>query len=304
MVRLIPALVVTGFTLLLGSAAHAELAETTPRLRLALFAEPSGGEMPAPTESAPPPPPGEKPPAQPVGSLEEEGSVKPVDLSYGLATQLRWVSVPTWLLNLFTVRNVPLSSVGFTLQGFRRKGDFDFVVSVGYQNMSPSDGNWLGKDHDPAIDTDYVQFRNLSLLTFDASFVWHNWFSQSFGMHYGAGLGLGVVFGSLLRTSNAGCTATNAGNVTQCHPLNVDCSSGVCNEAQLAATSARGGEMVDSAATPSRFKDGNVPGAVPIVNVMLGVDFRLPQVPGWELKLEGGFYDAFFLGGGIVYKFL
>jgi len=47
----------------------------------------------------------------------------------------------------------------------------------------------------------------------------------------------------------------------------------------------------------------NVPPALPIVNVLVGVDFRLPHVRGWEAKLEGGFYDAFFLGGGVGYTF-
>ena len=42
---------------------------------------------------------------------------------------------------------------------------------------------------------------------------------------------------------------------------------------------------------------------IPIVNLMAGVDFRLPDVKGWEAKLEVGFYDAFFAGLGIGYTF-
>jgi hypothetical protein len=33
------------------------------------------------------------------------------------------------------------------------------------------------------------------------------------------------------------------------------------------------------------------------------VDFRLPQVRGWEAKLETGFYDAFFVGAAVGYTF-
>jgi hypothetical protein len=47
----------------------------------------------------------------------------------------------------------------------------------------------------------------------------------------------------------------------------------------------------------------DVPPAVPIFNVQLGVDFRVPKLRGWEARLEGGFYDAFYLGGGIGYTF-
>jgi len=42
---------------------------------------------------------------------------------------------------------------------------------------------------------------------------------------------------------------------------------------------------------------------VPILNAVLGVDFRVPTLRGWEARIEGGFYDAFFLGGGVGYTF-
>jgi hypothetical protein len=47
----------------------------------------------------------------------------------------------------------------------------------------------------------------------------------------------------------------------------------------------------------------DVPPAVPIFNVQLGLDFRVPTIRGWEARIEGGFYDAFFLGGGVGYTF-
>ena len=92
------------------------------------------------------------------------------------------------MLNLFTKKNVPLSSWGTGISFFRRKSNFDMVVSVNYQNMSPSDGNWLGKgDSHPAnLDTDFVQFNGLALWALDVSFVWHTMFNEWFGMHYGA----------------------------------------------------------------------------------------------------------------------
>src|SRR5439155_23066821 len=99
------------------------------------------------------------------GLAEEAPKQRPADLSYGVAARLRWVSVPAWMLNLFTKKNVPLSSWGTGISFFRRKSNFDMVVSVNYQNMSPSDGNWLGKgDSHPAnLDTDFVQFNGLAL---------------------------------------------------------------------------------------------------------------------------------------------
>ncbi|HXU64473.1 MAG TPA: hypothetical protein VN962_22395, partial [Polyangia bacterium] len=56
-------------------------------------------------------------------------------------------------------------------------------------------------------------------------------------------------------------------------------------------------------ANETAFQSGSVPPAVPILNVDLGVDFRIPRVKGLEFRLDGGFYDTFFLGGGVGYAF-
>ena len=235
-----------------------------------------------------------------VGAVATEEAVRPPDLSYGVATRLRWVSVPRWVLNLFTKQNVPLSSWASALEVFRRKGDFEFAFSIGYQNMTPADGNWLGKGNNASTDTDYVQVRGLGFLGIDASFIGHTRVTDWFGLHYGAGLGIATIFGNVYRTSDStSCTDANAGNINLCHPAGVTPGSGQTIDQQIQAL----GPGTDSAATPHRFSDPNVPGFLPIVNIVVGVDFKLPRTRGWEAKLEGGFYDAFFLGGGIGYTF-
>jgi hypothetical protein len=273
-------------------------------------AAPAGSEMPAGVPAAAPPDamaPSALEGAPLAGTLATAPPSRGPNVSYGIGARLRWVSVPKWMLNLFTKKNIPLSSYATALEFFRRKGEFDFILSVGYQSMSPPDGNWLGRGHDANVDTDYVQFKGLGMVGIDASFVWHSFINDWFGLHYGAGLGLGIVTGKMLRTSNSDalCTETNAGDVRQCHPVSpdpppIDCSSGSCPEARLQATEGTG---IDDPTDPHRFREGNVPPALPIVNVLLGIDFRLPHVRGWEAKIEGGFYDAFFLGGGVGYTF-
>ena len=263
---------------------------------------PPAAAMPPPAESAAPPPstgPMTRPMSTAGELVDDAGATRPADLSYGVGARLRWVTVPAWMLNLFTERNVPLSSWGTGIEFFRRKANFDFVVSLTYQNMSPRDGNWLGKDNPAAVDTDYVQFNKLAMWGVDASFIWHTMFNEWFGVHYGAGVGLGIVQGQILRTSNwSMCTAENAGDLTQCHPQGATCTGESC---QLSPSTLLPGP--DSPANPHRFADPNVPPVLPIVNAVVGIDFRLPQVRGWEAKIEGGFYNAFFLGGGVGYTF-
>jgi hypothetical protein len=272
---------------------------------IARAAEPAGAPPAAPAEM--PPPAATEPgapqtdeTAPPLAGALAATPGRAANVSYGTGLRLRWVSVPRWMLNLFTKQNVPLSSYAVAGEFYRRKGEFDFIVSIGYQNMSPSDGNWLGKGHDATVDTDYVQFKGLGFVGIDASFVWHTFFNDWAGMHYGAGLGLGIVTGHMLRTSNGtGCTEANAGDFTKCHPIGADCPPSGCTDASLNAL----GRGPDDPANPHRFTDPNVPPALPIVNVVVGFDFRLPRVRGWEAKIEGGFYDAFFLGGGVGYTF-
>jgi hypothetical protein len=265
--------------------------------------------MPAPTESAAPPaaapqagPPGAAGPVVPAGELSEETPVqRPADLSYGVAARLRWISVPAFMLNLFTIKNVPLSSWGTGIEFFRRKANFDMILSFNYQNMSPPDGNWLGKNHDAVIDTDFVHFDGLALWGVDASFVWHTVFNEWFGMHYGAGIGVAYIPGQILRISNdpAKCNSMNAGDISQCYPKGWTYVQG----SGLRPDPATLLPGPDDPNNPHRFADPNKPSVLPIVNVVIGVDFRLPQVRGWEARLEGGFYDAFFLGGAVGYTF-
>lgn len=263
-------------------------------------------EPPAPVPAAVPPAEAEAPPSSAVNRETlsiADAPMSTTNVSYGVALRGRWVSVPKWMLNLFTKRNMPLSSYSAAVEVMRRKGEFDFIFSFGYMGLAPADGNWLGKGHDARIDTDYVQFKNFGMYTADVSFVWHSYLNDWFGLHYGAGLGLGVMTGQMLRTSNFGCIEENAGDPTQCHPKDVPSCEGPagCSDAELAGTMNNPG--MDDPNNPRRFADSNVPPVIPIVNVLAGVDFRLPHVRGWEAKLEGGFYNAFFLGVGVGYTF-
>jgi len=217
---------------------------------------------------------------------------------YGLGARFRVTSVPKWLLGLFLDESVPLTSFTTGLEFFRRSGNFDLVLGVAYQNLSPKDGNWLGSGNDPSTETDYIQFRDLASWSADAAFILHTEFSEYVGMHYGGGVGIGIFTGKMLRTSNgsAGCQ-NDAGSVVNCHPI--VCATGPCTEGQLKAT--EGGS--DSPASPSRFSDNHVPTVYPIVNLITGLDVRLPSVPGLAFKLDLGYFlPYFFVGAGVAYQ--
>jgi hypothetical protein len=219
------------------------------------------------------------------------GTTPPAAGVFGIALRTRYVSVPGWLLGLFTKHNMPLSTFAhYGVEGFRRRGNFQMAVALSYQNMSPPDGNWLGSKHDPTIDTRFLRFRGLALYSADVSFIWQSMVSSWFGLHAGAGLGVAIVGGSVYIDPSSNCTDSNLNDLSVCHPTPVKpvtCANGACTpEANLSQT-------------PTADK---LP-VIPVINMVFGVDFRLPNLKGWEAKLEGGFYDAFFAGLGIGYTF-
>lgn len=239
----------------------------------------------------------ENPPAE-RPSLAHAGTIE--DVFYGVAARARWVSVPGWFLDLFTKANEPLSSTAFGMEFFRRHGDYDLVLGLGWQGMSPSDGNWLGKGKVAGLDTDFVQTPGVGLVSVDFAFIRRQPFTEYFGMHYGAGLGLALVTGTIYRTS-AGpfCTDANAGNESQCYPAEGGDPSRRILPGDLARTENGG---ADTATSPHRFVESGKPPVLPILNLTLGLDFRLPNVRGLEIRpLEVGFFNAFFVGAGIAY---
>jgi hypothetical protein len=294
---------------LLGFATAASAQESAPMPPAAEAAAPVASE---PTALPVVPESGAAPTSEPAagGEAVVAAAAKPVAAGrVGFAARWRYVSVPSWFLGLFTQKNKPLSTFNcFALEGFWRKQDKDdsnrtweIVGSVGYQNMSPPDGFWLGKGKQLVQDTDFVQAKGFGLITFDAAYVLRQYFSPYFGIHYGAGLGLGIVRGKILRTSAQCDPATG-----QCQVVIPNTCGGVnppCTDAQLKGTE---GTPDLGPTSPHRFQETSIPSAIPIINLLFGLDFPvpLPDKSNLEFRLEGGFYDGFFVGvtAGYVIK--
>lgn len=299
---------IAGFTALLVSLGAMPMADAAPKANAENAAQPPAAPAPQafdPNSTA-------VPASTDVGVVPEMAAapemVKPVNAPhFGGALRARWITLPSWFLGMFTKANRALSSYGVGLEGFRRKRDADdpnrfteISLALGYQNMSPPDGNWLGKGKDAAIDTDWVQFKNFGFWTIDFSYLGRQYFNEVVGVHYGAGLGLAIIQGDVLRTSSANCRSGNLSS-KECRPL--VCSNGVCTETALKNSEKHDDGQSDSPATPHRFREGSIPAVIPLINLVAGIDFRVPSAPGLEFRVEGGFYNALFLGGGVAYVY-
>jgi hypothetical protein len=298
------------FILSFGAAASAKKPAATPR-----EAPPAEATTP-PVESPAPPAEAESAPAEAEVAPGAEAAAEeapatmmtPVNQPHwGGAFRARWVSLPHWFFGMFTKASQPVSSYSIGLEGYRRKRDsenpnrfWEISFGLGYQNMSAPDGNWLGSGHNAAIDTDWVQFKNFGFWTIDLTFIQRQFFNDVFGIHYGAGLGLAIIQGDILRTSSSSaCTDANVGDPSKCRPIVCTSQSSGCTETEL--KNPPNPALPDSPSNPNRFREGSVPGAIPIINLIAGFDFRIPQVKGLEFRIDLGFYDAFFLGGAAGY---
>ncbi len=257
---------------------------------------------PAPTPAATPAgaEPGGKPGEEPTrpgaaatGEPTTAAKVKPKrDVLYGAGINLRGIFVPNWFLSAFVKHSTPLNS--FTLGGefVRRKGNFDLVAALNFGFYSPPDGNWMGKNKSYADDVDYLQFRNLNVLSFEVAFIWHHDFLKWLSLVYGAGLGLGVVLGDIYRISSSGCDANNITDVNQCHPLGQDPKSPGTWPA---------GTGADTPGSPHFYREDGVWPVVPIIHLLIGLNFKINEQI--SIRLDGGFHDAFYVGIGSHYFF-
>lgn len=201
-------------------------------------------------------------------------------VSWGLGARVRYVTMPTWLQNLFVQHSMPMNSAGFGLEAVRRKGNFDIVFGLEYETIAPQEGYYLDNGYSSgpitAADLDYVTFDGLALIGLDVNFLWHAEINPMFSIRYGGGLGVGIVLGDVLQET-AECPSGP--------PISEldDPNTTLCTHDGVPVVSA------------------DVPPAVPIVNILLGLRIKITEEI--NLNIEGGFRDMLFLGGGVNYFF-
>jgi hypothetical protein len=220
-----------------------------------------------------------EPGAEPAGTgADEEPQVSEAETQWGIGARSYFVFIPTWLFDLFVEHSTSFKSVTFAGSVIRRKGNFDIQLSLEYGQFQPDDGLWQEKDEDPSMIgmyPDFNRFNDLAMVSFDASFIWHVDLTDFMQFRYGAGIGIGVKLGDATQTDTMCNSSTTVDDLDD--PT-------ACNEVQGSTTNI------------------DIPPVVPIVNLLVGLRFKL--VDQLSLNIEGGWrFPSFFVGGGIGYFF-
>lgn len=249
---------------------------------------------------------------QPQSMLAPPATVARPESPHALALRARWVTLPGWALSPYLAAHTELNDGwGVGLEYLYRRSGFDVVISLDYSSLSARDGNYLGKTNDPATETHFLHFANLSSLSIDVSLIGHWNLTSWMELRFGAGLGAGYVFGEIYQiTGNSNCTADTAGDPSKCYPTRIGPTAKTTPELVNQLEAARcspdftdGGR--DSAQSPCYRRTDVYPfnvRIVPVLNVLLGLRFRLQRHV--YLHLDGGFRLAgFYAGGGPEFRF-
>ena len=198
-----------------------------------------------------------------------------VEVDYGVGLRARYVGVPRGVLEIFVDEaSSGVAHPGLGLELIRRRGGLELIFGVEVESLSPDDGLWLDKgDTPPGQTPDLVEFEGMGWVTADVTLVWHTPVHDRVALRYGAGLGLGVVRGDLLRTDT-------------------DCS-GSTTDTCTPVTGPEEGR---------RYRqEEDLPPVFPVVSALVGAQYR--PLDELSINLEAGLRSVAYAGTSISYFF-
>ncbi|MEM9487792.1 MAG: hypothetical protein AAGC55_01545 [Myxococcota bacterium] len=199
--------------------------------------------------------------------------------NFGLGLRLRQVYIMNPILELFWGRAADTASqTGFGGEFIRRKGNFEFTIGLEYERLETEVDLWLERgDEAPMDEPDLVEFDSFGWVGIDFNFIWQAELSRMFALRYGAGLGVGLILGDVIKTDYRCPTeevTLEGDNACQLSPMPED----------------------------ERTVEEDIPPVFPIVNAIVGVQFR--PIGNLAINLEGGIRTLLpFIGTSVAYTF-
>ena len=179
--------------------------------------------------------------AHPAQAQEEKSA------DYGLGVNARQLQLTRGLDEVFTEKAPGGTRTNGASVEFSKRGkQLEFVFGFGYDDLNASDGYYLETAGDPLTpgEVDFTEFQKFHVYTIDATLLGYLKLHKILALRYGAGLGVGIVRGKVLRT-DAICTSSN---------IQQDC-------------------VPDPAGAQQR-KAANIPKAIPVLNMLAGIQCR------------------------------
>jgi hypothetical protein len=190
---------------------------------------------------------------------------------WGLGIRLRNVRLPQGLVELFVDKATGGGSdLGIGVDLVRRKANFEVQLGVEYEKISMDSGIWIesGKPI-PENEADFVEFDNFGWFTLEATFLFHTPLTKNLAIRYGAGAGVGVLFGEVTHVDR-GCTSSDPESCTM---------------------ETNGGQKIAY----------DLPPVMPVLNAVIGLQLR--PLEKMTINIEGGIRTLPFFGASGTYFF-
>jgi hypothetical protein len=224
-----------------------------------------------------------------------EPTVQEVPVEYGIDIRARSIFVPKAELQLFLNRAAgSVQDYGIGADFVRRRGNNELQIGVEFENVQPAEGVYINKgDTVPVNSVDYIlspaeSGANFGWFTIDFTFFHHAPINKYVSFRYGAGLGLGIITGSLYHFSVFCANGSTNNNVDPgCIP----------DTSQLHGTGS------DAANDNGAFNKiaYNMPPVFPVVNAIVGFQFK--PTDKIVIDIEGGIRTVLFAGLEVGYFF-
>lgn len=193
------------------------------------------------------------------------------ETEWGLGIRLRNVRIPKAMVELFVDRaTAGGSNYGIGVDLVRRKANFEVQLGVEYEKLSMDEGIWVesGKPI-PQNEADFVEFNDFGWFTLEATFLFHTVLTKQLAIRYGAGAGIGVLFGEVTHVDRA-CTSSD--------PASCDMET-------------NGGQKIPY----------DLPPVMPVLNAVIGLQVR--PLEKMTINIEGGIRTLPFFGVSGTYFF-
>ncbi|MBX3154545.1 MAG: hypothetical protein KF773_01000 [Deltaproteobacteria bacterium] len=228
-------------------------------------------------------------------TLTPPGMAPDKEVEYGIGIRVRNVRVPKGELELFLERagDTGASNLGFGIDLTRRRGNVELQLGIEFEHINPGEGVWIesGKNVAAGDEADYVlspehapRGENLGWLTFEFTFLNHAPITKNISIRYGAGAGIGLVYGNLYHHNITCVGATNDMPDPGCKPMRFG-GRGIDTDGAAAAGTAK----------------YNLPPVFPVVNAIIGV--QLKPFDKMTVNIEGGIRTFLFFGMSSSYFF-
>ena len=265
---------------------------------------------PAPTP-APTPPPVEAPPPEPAPAATPPPAAEPAkpddDLApitdvtekgaktyYFIGLRYRGTIIPKFMINIFADEGGTFYSNTIALELDIRRDNFSMIPSISYMSYGFGDTLFRQKGTDATEEFNYSDVSSsLGAVYVAADILWSKQINTNFSFEYGAGFGIGAIFGNLNGawvTTGAGgnksvqLTGSNGQTYSPCSATDATPNSG-CNP--TSHTNPTPNKLYGHS-DPSWLNGGSVPVVFPEISIPeLGIRFK--PIKELEARLIIGF---------------